>query len=106
VKATLDALQRTYGGNVRAYGVGGVMISWGPYGFFIAEKTETGECRIAGDDFSAPIKLEQFKALFQQQYYVQAVAMAMRRMGYQASQIPLQNKSVLVRGIRAGGVYV
>jgi len=105
-RTTLNNMQRVFGGVIKAYGAGGVMLTWGPYSFFAIRKTQTGACEIVGDDFGAPIKLAEFKSLFQQQYFVQAVAKAMQRMGYQASQIALPNKSVIVRGTRVGGVYV
>lgn len=116
VKATVDAVAKFLGGQVVtqvqdysgrwANVVSGVMVpgAGGIRGFGVT--LTGGQIAIVGDDYMQPMKIEDFKKLFENFYTSVAVQRALNAMGYQTSATILPNKNVMIRGVSGVGAVV
>jgi len=76
-------------------------IYWNRYGYFGVDHADgQGSLLFNYDDFAAPLKLDQFRQLFTQQYNALAIQQAFARMG-RPVQVATQNGKVYIRGVAA-----
>jgi len=113
VKATCEALAKFLGGQVVtqvedfsgrwAKVVAGVMVPGhgGIRGFGVT--MVGGNIAVVGDDYMQPMRIEEFKKLFENFYTATATQKALEAMGYRTNATILPNKTIAIRGVSGIG---